>query len=222
VISAAPGERKGRRVDIPPRRKPTGGADHAAGTVERTRHELKGQQAMTLERAGQADGVGLGAREAEAAVIGRIADQDDRGMAAPARRGDCVPHQGRSDASIAAVGRHRDRPQQQCRVAGATGDVPQPRGADHAFAVGGDKSEALGRQAAFAQSLRGLPVPGVAEGLVEQRLARFDVGVPFLPQGDHGRSFPAPRARMCAPTERISRMRGRGGGEPPPGVCQMW
>ncbi len=42
------------------------------------------------------------------------------------------------------------------------------------------KAQAFGRQAAVAQPLRGLAGAGVAEGLVEQRLARFDVGRPFL------------------------------------------
>ena len=43
-------------------------------------------------------------------------------------------------------------------------------------AVGGDEGEPFGRQAAVAQALGGLAAARcVAEGLVEQRLARFDV-----------------------------------------------
>ena len=48
------------------------------------RAELEREQAVALERAGQPQRAGLLAREAEAAVIGRIADQDDRAVAEPA------------------------------------------------------------------------------------------------------------------------------------------
>jgi len=68
---------------------------------------------------------------------------------------------------------------------GAADHAPEPRSADYTPAVYGDKAKSLGRQAALAQPLRRLSIAGVAEGLVEQRLARFDVGRPFLTQRDH-------------------------------------
>ena len=157
--------------------------------------EFEREQPVPLERTGQLQSGGFLGRKAESAVIGRVADQDDRAMAEPARIAKRAPHQRGADAAVAAIRRDRDRPQQQSRLAAAAGDVPEPRGADHAPAVGGDEAQSLGRQAAVAQTLRGLAVAAAAEGLVEQRLARFDVGRPFLTQRDHFRSFPVrPRA----------------------------
>ena len=39
-------------------------------------------------------------REAEALVIGRVADQQDRAMAEPRGLSDCMAHQRRADAGI--------------------------------------------------------------------------------------------------------------------------
>ncbi len=63
---------------------------------------------------------------------------------------------------------------------------------------------------------------GVAEGLVEQRLARRDIGRSFATNGDHVRSFPARRAQACSP-ERIQSHEGKAEAAlAASGVCQMW
>ena len=111
-------------------------------------------------------------------------------MAEPARIAQSASHQGGADAEVAAIRRDRHWAEQQRRLAAGAGHAPQPRGADHAPSVGGDQAQAFGRQAAVAQTLRGLAGAGVAERLVEQRLARFDVGRPFLTQSNHRKVLP--------------------------------
>ena len=56
----------------------------------------------------------------------------------------------------------------QRRLSIAQGNVPQPRRADDAAALGGDEGQAFGRQAVLAQPFRRLAVAGLAEGVVEQ------------------------------------------------------
>ena len=143
-------------------------------------------------------------------------------MAEPARYAQRVAHQGGADAAVAAVGGDRHRAQQQGRLAVAARDVPEPGGADHALAVGGDEGEAFGRQTALAQPLGGLARPQVAEGLVEQRLARRGIGRSFATNGDHVRSFPARCAQARSP-ELIQSHEGKAEAAlAASGVCQMW
>ena len=111
------------------------------------------EQTVALERPRHPQRAGLLGREAEAAVIGRIADQQDRRVAEPARLAHGPPHQRGADAAAAAVGGDRERAEQQRRRAVAAADVPQPHGADDAAAVGGDEGEAVRRQTVFAQAL---------------------------------------------------------------------
>ncbi len=51
--------------------------------------------------------------------------------------------------------------------------------------LGGDERHAIGRDAAFAQTLGGLGKAARAERGIEQRLARRDIGPPFLTDRDH-------------------------------------
>ena len=105
--------------------------------------------------------------------------------------------------TAAAIVSDRDRAEQQRRLAIAAGNVPQPRGADDALALGGDERQAFGRQAVFAQPLGALAVAGLAESLVEQRFARVDVGEPFVTDHHgHRSSFPARNAREARALER--------------------
>ena len=77
-------------------------------------------------------------------------------------------------------GRDRDRAEQQSRPARAAGDVPQPGGADDALAVGGNKESPSAGSRPSRRRCEAFAVAAVAEGFVEQRLARFDVTWPFL------------------------------------------
>src|SRR5262249_62347849 len=60
-----------------------GRAQQAAGTFECARYKLDGEEAVTLERTGHAQGRGHFRREAKAVVIGRVADENDRAVAPP-------------------------------------------------------------------------------------------------------------------------------------------
>ena len=112
-------------------------------------------------------------REAEARIVGRIAHQDDGGMAAQLRLGQACAHQCRADALALRLAVDRERPEQQRRAGGTRDHVPQADGADEpALRVHRGEGEAFRRQAAFAQALGGLAAARLAEGTVEQALAR--------------------------------------------------
>ncbi len=103
--------------------------DHAPGAVERALAQFEAEQAVALERAGQRQFAGLAAREAEAGVVGRVAEQDHRAMAARFRGRQRVVHQRRADAELAAGRVDRQRAQHQRRHAPGA-DVPQPQRPD--------------------------------------------------------------------------------------------
>jgi hypothetical protein len=92
-----------------------------------------------------------------------------------------VIHERRADAAVAAVGGNRHRSEQQRRLTGATHDIPETGGANHALPIGRDKSEPFGRRSAVSQTLRTLAPPMIAEGFVEHHFARRDVGGTFFP-----------------------------------------
>ena len=142
-------------------------------------------------------------------------------MAEPACLSNGAAHQSGADAAVTAGGGNRDRSEQQSWLAAGAGGMPQPRGANDAFALGGDEGQPFGRQPAIAQALRALAITGLAEGLVEQRFARFDVGLTFVTQCDHLRGLPSP-ARRRARTQVI-RCEGKGRqGKPASRIVQMW
>ena len=64
---------------------------------------------------GNCKAAGLFGRKAEAAVIGRIADQQHGAVAELARRRERAPHQSRADAEAAAIGGDRHRAEQERR-----------------------------------------------------------------------------------------------------------
>jgi hypothetical protein len=107
------------------------------------------------------------------------------------RRHDGTTHQLRADATTAAIRMHRKRPEQQRRAARAGPHVPEPHGADNAAALGRDERKLFRRPAPFAKPLGGLAEPGRTVCGVEQRLARNDIGRPFVADRDHVNSFPA-------------------------------
>ncbi len=125
-------------------------------------------------------------REAEALVIGRIANQDDGLVAARACLGNGLAHQRRADTLALRLAVHGEGAQQQGRAGGTRQHVPQAQRADElAFAVERGEGEAFRRNAAFAQALGGLAAALLAEGLVEQALAGGNIGSDFRADGDH-------------------------------------
>jgi hypothetical protein len=239
LISAAAGKRKGSRAGIPRgvhdylsaalgggrhgglRDRASGGADHAAGAVERALPELEREQPVAFEWSGQTQAAGLFGGEAETAVIGRIADQDDGTMAEPLRLADRAADQSGADAAVAAPRGHGDWPEQQRWLPRGTGDLPEPRGAKHPLAFRRDEAQPCGRQPAVAQALRAFAVTRFAESLVEQRFTRSHIARPFLTHSDHLRSSPSRRAGARGTS--FGPLQGEGeAGEPASRVVQMW
>ena len=171
------------------RSRPGGCAQQPAGAFERAWDEFEGEQAMALERTGHAQGAGFFRRKAETAVVGRIADKDDRAMTAPPGRVESVIDQGRANPAIAAIGGDSHRPQKQSRMARAARDGPQAGRANDPLALGCDESEAVGRRPPIPQALRALAPAQAAEGLVEQRFAAAMSG---------GRSFLIEIISVCS------------------------
>src|SRR5262249_13407147 len=149
-----------------------GRAQQTACPVERSGHQLEAEQALTLERTGHAQSPRLRGGEAEAAVIGRIADKDDRAVTLPACRAERTAHERRADPAVAAVGSDGDRAKQQGRLAGAADDVPKRGRSDDALAVHGNEGKSFGRRPAVAQPLRAFAPALAAESIIKQRFAR--------------------------------------------------
>src|SRR5262245_32611911 len=108
---------------------------------------------MALEGTWHAQGSGLFGREAKASIVRRIADEDDRAMAAPTGRGKRVTYECAADPAVAAIPGYGDRPQKQSALAGTAHDVPEPGGADDSFALRRDESKLVGRPPAGPQEL---------------------------------------------------------------------
>ena len=128
-----------------------------------------------LVRAGHPQRAGLLGREAEAAIVGRIADQQHGAVAEPRAASRGAPHQRRADPAAAPRVVDRERAEQQRRPRRPGRNVPQPDGADDAPSFGRDERQAFRRQAIFAQPLGRLGDSARRRRRVEQRLARRDV-----------------------------------------------
>lgn len=147
--------------------------------------KLETKQAVTLERPWHTQSRSFRGGKAEAAVVGRIADENDRTVTAPPRHADCVAHQGRANPAIAVAGGDRDRSQEQSRLAGTADDVPKSGGADNTLAVRRDEGEPFGRRPAVSQPLRAFAPALGAKRLIKERFTRRSVGRPFFPDRDH-------------------------------------
>jgi hypothetical protein len=119
-------------------------------------------------------------------------------MAAPAGCGERMVHERRADAAIAAIRSDRHWSEQQRRLTGAAHDTPETGGANDALPVGRDKSEPFGWRSAVPQALRTLAPAVIAEGFVEERLARCDIGGTFFPDRYHLSLLPPRRATKRA------------------------
>src|SRR5580704_2052853 len=107
-----------QRIEVRLGQKFPGSADHAAGAGERRRLEFQPEEPVALEAAGHPQAAGLRGAEAEAAVIGRVADQKDGAVAGEPRTRDGAAHQRRADAAVAVIRMHRERAEQKRRTAG--------------------------------------------------------------------------------------------------------
>ena len=83
-------------------RRRAGRYDHAPGAVERAVLQFAAEQPLALEAAWQNEVGSLRCGEAEAGVVGRIAQKDDRAMAALNRRRKSASHQRSPDPELAA------------------------------------------------------------------------------------------------------------------------
>lgn len=151
-----------------------GCGNHSPRALERARHEFAPKQTIPLIWPGHAEGSRLLRRKAKAAVIGRVANQQNRPVAERPGLAQCLRHQRGADPAVADVGSDRERAQQQARVASPGYDGPEPEGADKPAALNSDKCQAGGGLAAFSQSLRSEAAP--TECSIEQLFACGDVG----------------------------------------------
>jgi hypothetical protein len=143
----------------------SGRDDHAGGAVEPAFDEFDRQETVALDRAGQGERAGLCRREAEAGVVGRIADEHDRAVTEAVGLRQRVAHQesSRRPGSWLPDRRRAGRasaPRSGGRRIDTGLNVPETDGADDpALIVAGDEGEAFGRKPARAQLLRGLLFP---------------------------------------------------------------
>ena len=155
-----------------------GRPQHAAGALERARYKLKCEEAVPLEWTRHAQGRRLFNRESETAIIGRVAHKDHRALAAGC--GKRMTYERAANTAAAAFVRNGHGSQKQSRLTGAAHDVPETGGAYNPLAVCRYEGEVVGRPLPISQALRTFQPAALAEGLVEQRLARRTSG---------GRSF---------------------------------
>ena len=168
-----------------------------------------------LVAAGQPQPAGLLGREAEAAVVRRVADQQHGAMAAPlaprAARAASAPRRcrgcGSPDAPRAARAAAPARPGPAATCHSRTVPTTRP-------SLDRDERQSVGRQAAFAQPLRRL---GEAAGAVgaSSSASRARHRRPFLANRDHGHAPPAARTERSSAIRKGSRRAGSR-------RCQMW
>src|SRR6185437_15966883 len=152
--------------------------DHAPGAIERARHELQAEQSLALERAWQRELARLVGREAEALVIGRIAQKQNRAMATRSCRRKRVVHQRGSDPQLAVAAFYRERAEHKRRDAPGA-DVPQPHGSYQTASHHRREGKAFGGRTSVAQALAGAHMTVVAKAGIQQRFTRESVGSPL-------------------------------------------
>src|SRR5579863_337593 len=145
---------------------------------------------MPLARSGQPQRARLLDGEAEAPVIGGVADQNDRAMSAPPGYRHGALHQCSADAAATLRLINGEWTEQQSRPSRTGADVPKPHRADELFVLLGDERKSRSGAAAFAQPLGGLFKARRAPDAVEQILARGDIAMLFIADRHHGQ-FPS-------------------------------
>src|SRR5262249_51815900 len=146
IVAADEAGNQGRKLG--PLLERTAGADEPTGAVERAGLELAPKQPVPLVRPGQPQRAGLLAGEAKPRVIGRVADQQHGTLAATGGLAQRVMHQCRADAALAAVGRDRERTEQERRPVRTGRHLPELQRTDDAAALGGNQRQF--RPTAFA------------------------------------------------------------------------
>src|SRR5829696_6284347 len=174
-------------------RERAGRGDEAAGAAKRTGRELQRQEAVALIGPGEPERAGLIGREAEAGIVGRVADEKDGGVAERLCARKRLAHQLAAEAEPLEAAGDGNRAEEERRTASPGRDLPQPHRADERAVMLEHEGQAVGRLAAFAQALAGLAKAVVAEQGVEQRLAGTDVGRKLFADREHGRALPMSR-----------------------------
>ena len=111
--------------------------------------------------------------ESKAAVIGKIANQQNNVVTELKRPAQAFAHQPVADADIAPVGGNGDRPQQQSRghlFVAHDGDRPMPHGSHQPVILADHQAELAHRRRHVAIAVGLLAVPVGAKSLVQQRI----------------------------------------------------
>src|SRR5215203_4460415 len=90
-------------------RRRAGRCDEAVGAAKRTGRELQRQEAVALIGPGEPERPSCLGREAEAGIVGRVADEEDGGVAAGFGPGERFPHQPGAEAAALEPAVDRDR-----------------------------------------------------------------------------------------------------------------
>src|SRR5215208_994335 len=167
-----------------------GRRDEAVGAAKRTGRELQRQEAVALIGPGEPERAGLLGREAEAGIVGRVADEEDRGVAERLRSRKRLAHQLAAEAEPLEAAGDGNRAEEERRTARPGRDVPEANSADERAVMLEHEGQAISRLAAFAQTLAGLLEARLAESGVEQPLAGDDVGRKLFADREHGRALP--------------------------------
>jgi hypothetical protein len=146
--------------------------------VEMAGLQFKRQKPTFFIGAGHGKLAGLFRGKAEAPVIFRITDKQDRAMAKASRLINRMTHQGRTDAATGGGRFDGERPQQQGGYGKAKGiqpgmDIPQPHGAcERSIFAKCSKSQPFRWQATATQLFRGFAAATFAHRAIKQRFAR--------------------------------------------------
>ncbi len=160
-------------------RQPAGrGRAHASPcALEGARRKLQSKKARALHRPRHGEPFSEPTLETEAAVIGLVADQQHGAMAERLRARERMTHHLGAEPERTRLFGDRQRPQQQRRKAAAREDGPQAdRREEVALVVPRDEREPRRGLASFPQPFAGLEKTRGAEGGVEQRFPRRNVG----------------------------------------------
>ena len=155
AASLPPAQRRARRLAAAP------GSRRARRRARRLRVRRPSRRCGSA-RPGSHSRAGPLGREAEAAVVGGVADQQHGAMAAPGGGSRSACRISAAADAAAAVSRiDGERPEQQRRAVRAGRHVPQPHGADDAAVLDRDEGQpaarAHGRRAAAATACRSGP-----------------------------------------------------------------
>src|SRR3954464_2954891 len=115
--------------EIGNRRPGAGRADQTTRAFEDAGNKFAREQPFLLVWPGQPQRLSLLGREAEAAVVRRIPDQQHSAIAKPRRIRDRAAHQRGADVASAKLRMHREWPEQQGRASRPCVHVPEAHGA---------------------------------------------------------------------------------------------